>query len=238
MKASFVEGTIIMHKKITFAFLISSVLILTSCGSIASSEALTSKSEADNTVSVSDGNGAENDDSESIDNESFSFTDAQGKKYSLTTDVALEKGWTIKEGTKNEGSPDLDVSSLMDTKSIIDGDGNVIGQVGIQLIDEGYKLPENPETSDLMALYNQVSLGNDFHFDIHDSYLEVRNDATEIVGMTDVYISPAINNDTEEHDYGILAYKRGDSCYLGIILLRDAVTAEQWKNVAEHVTLG
>ncbi|MGN8774731.1 hypothetical protein, partial [Candidatus Weimeria sp. HCP3S3_B5] len=138
---------------------------------------------------------------------------------------------------KHEGTPDLDVSPLMDTKSIVDGDGNVIGQIGIQLIDEGYKLPEKPETSDLMALYNQVSLGNDFHFDVHDSYIEVRNDTTEIVGTTDVYISPAINSDTEEHDYGILAYKRGDSCYLGIILLRDAVTAEQWKDVARHVTL-
>lgn len=229
-----------MNKKTIFALLISSAIVLTSltsCGSTASSETITSQSEVDNTVSVPDGSNTENDDSEYIDSETFSFTDAQGKKYSLTTDVALEKGWTIKEGAKHEGTPDLDVSPLMDTKSIVDANGNVIGQVGIQLIDEGYKLPENPETSDLMALYNQVSLGNDFHFDVHDSYLEVRNDTTEIVGTTDVYISPAINNDTEEHDYGILAYKRGDSCYVGIILLRDAVTAEQWKEVAEHVTL-
>lgn len=231
-----IKNEIIM-RKLLFSLFISSILALTSCGSIASSETSTSQNGADNTASVSDGSTVEKDDSESIDDQTFSFTDASGEKYSLTTDIALEKGWTLKEGEKHVGTPDLDVSPLMDTKSIVDGDGNVIGQIGIQLIDEGYKLPEKPETSDLMALYNQVSLGNDFYFDVHDSYLEVRNGTTEIVGTTDVYISPAINSDTEEHDYGILAYKRGDSCYLGIILLRDAVTAEQWKDVAWHVTL-
>ena len=92
-----IKNEIIM-RKLLFSLFISSILTLTSCGSIASSETSTSQNGADNTASVSDGSTVEKDDSESIDNQTFSFTDASGEKYSLTTDIALEKGWTLKEG--------------------------------------------------------------------------------------------------------------------------------------------
>ena len=96
-----IKNQIIM-RKLLFSLFISSILALTSCGSTASSETSTSKNDTDNIASVSDGITVENDDSESIDDQTFSITNAQGEKYSLTTDIALEKGWTIKEGSKFE----------------------------------------------------------------------------------------------------------------------------------------
>lgn len=162
----------------------------------------------------------------------FSFTDASGKEHSLSANIELGDGWKIQDSDASDSTP------LFDTKNIIDSDGKTIGYMGIQLLpDKGYKLPYKPDTSDLMELYNQVSLGNDYNFDVRNSYAEIRNDDSEIVGETDVYVSGTINNDIERYDYGILAYKRYEECYLGVILFREKVGVHQKDNIAQSISI-
>lgn len=162
----------------------------------------------------------------------FSFIDASGKEHSLTTNIKLGDGWKVQDADGSDSTP------LFDTRKIIDSDGNIIGYIGIQLLpDNDYKLPSKPETADLMELYNQVALGNDYNFDVRNSYAEIKNDVSDIIGETDVYVSGSINNDIERYDYGILAYKRYEECFLGVILFREKVGVHQKDEIAQSISI-
>lgn len=70
-----------------------------------------------------------------------------------------------------------------------------------------------------MAVYNQIALGNDYQFDVRDSYTVVKKSDVGETAIVDVYYSPVLftSSDSESApkiNYGILSYNSDKSVYV------------------------
>lgn len=126
--------------------------------------------------------------------------------------VALPDGWSV-----GEFDPQAETylySGAWSRVAIYDKDDNCVGAAGYNI----FELDEETE-GELMAIYNQIALGNDYRFDVNDSYTVVKKADEGETATVDVYYSPALstpsNTDSDPKiNYGILSYNSDKSVYI------------------------
>ncbi|MDR1603352.1 MAG: hypothetical protein LBS10_00980 [Gracilibacteraceae bacterium] len=157
-------------------------------------------------------------------------------KFSLT--VSLPAGTTIDSGQSLFPGG---VSGAFSNIPIVSG-GDVVGSVGYNTYDAEEAFSPTGEPNP-MAIYNQISLGNHYHFTIRDKYDVVIDDAAIVAATTDVYNdldrSPGDvpEYDASDYNFGVVAYSKTLSVYVAFDLDKTAFTPEQVEAIAKSISI-
>jgi len=148
-------------------------------------------------------------------------------------DLSLElpNDWTLKERV----SPDwndvgIALSGVWSILDIYNADGNCVGAVGYNT----YELYEGAEDVPA-AIYNQIALGNNYYFDVRESYKIVNESDSGTTATVDVYYSASINNGTEKINQGIVSYNKDLLVYIAIELASEFVSDDEWLSIAKSI---
>ena len=144
----------------------------------------------------------------------------------------LPDGWTM-----NEQKPinlTFDLLTVWSKLYIYNANGDYAGIIGYNI----YELYEGAE-DEPMAIYGQIALGNNYHFDVRESYNIVKESDYGKTAVCDVYYSASINggfeNGTEIFNKGIVSYNKDLLVYIAIELENSAVSDDEWIAIAKSV---
>lgn len=146
--------------------------------------------------------------------------------------VALPDGWFA--GEFDSQAENYLYSGVWSRVAIYDTEENCVGAAGYNT----FELDEETE-GELMAIYNQIALGNDYQFDVKGSYTVVKKlDAGE-TATVDVYYSPVLSTSSDSEstskiNYGVLSYNSGKSVYVAFEFDR-SVTDETIAYIANSI---
>lgn len=126
--------------------------------------------------------------------------------------VVLPNGWSV--GEFDPQTENYLYSGAWSRVAIYDKEENCVGAVGYNI----FELDEETE-GELMAIYNQIALGNDYRFDVKDSYTVVKKADAGETATVDVYCSPVLSTSSNTDDdpkinYGVLSYNSDKSVYI------------------------
>lgn len=172
-------------------------------------------------------------------NVSFPFSDKGKTEFNteiyeidpFTVSMELPNGWTLGERESSEAfNGNLALLGVWSTVDIYNENNKCVGAMGYNI----YELYEGAE-DDPRAIYNQIALGNNYHFDVRDSYTVVKEFEYGTTAITDVYYSANINNGVEMNNRGIVTYNKNLLTYIAIEFASDKITAEQVENIASSL---
>ena len=145
--------------------------------------------------------------------------------------LTLPDKWTMKE-RKLSGEFDTEValSGVWSTLDIFNDKNERVGAVGYNI----YELYEGAE-DEPNAIYNQIALGNDYQFDVRNSYNIVKETDYGKTATADVYYSASINNGEEKINKGILSYNKDLLVYVAIELINDLLSEEELLSIAQSI---
>ena len=146
------------------------------------------------------------------DAEKTDFNKAIFEVTPFNIQVALPDGWSV-----GEFDPQAETylySGVWSRIGIYDEEENCVGAVGYNT----FELDEGTE-GELMAIYNQIALGNDYQFDFKNSYTVVKESDAGETATVDVYYSPVLSTTSDSEsapktNYGILSYNSDKSVYV------------------------
>ena len=144
--------------------------------------------------------------------------------------LTLPDGWSVKkqEATEDE----FKLLSVFSKYNILNEDKVLVGVAGYNKY-EVYEGAENePET-----IYNQIALGNDYQFDVRETYKVMNETKTGVTAVTDVYYSAAVNDGKEKRNKGIVSYNKDMSVYVAFEFNQERITDEQLESVAKSIEI-
>lgn len=147
----------------------------------------------------------------------------------FTLDFDLPQGWSLDEhqdGLEHSMMPAYTLVGLSNES------GKMIGAIGYNIYDEYEGAEDDPRT-----IYNQIALGNDYHFDVRDAYEIVNEVPSGATALTTVYYSASVNDGVEKENHGIVSYNREYQVYIAIELSQEDTTVEQARLVAQSIIL-
>ena len=153
----------------------------------------------------------------------------------FTVSVNLPNGWTFGEderenpGVFNENLALLGVWSIV---NIYNGNNECAGAIGYNIYEQYEGAEDDPR-----AIYSQIALGNNYHFDVRDSYAVVVETDYGTTAITVVYYSANINSGEEINNRGIVSYNKDLLVYIAIEFAYDMITDEQLENIARSIIL-
>ena len=150
------------------------------------------------------------------------------KPFSLS--LTLPDGWSIKkqEATEDE----FKLLSVFSKYNILNEDKILVGVAGYNKY-EVYEGAENEPA----AIYNQIALGNDYQFDVRETYKVMNETKTGVTAVTDVYYSAAVNDGKEKRNKGIVSYNKDMSVYVAFEFNQARITDEQLESVAKSIEI-
>lgn len=80
-------------------------------------------------------------------------------------------------------------------------------------------------------------MGNDYHFDVRDTYKVINETETGVTAVTDVYYSAAVNDGKEKHNKGIVSYNKDMLVYVAFEFDQGRITDEQLESVAKSIEI-
>lgn len=92
----------------------------------------------------------------------------------------------------------------------------------------------------LMEIYSNIALGNDYHFNVKDTYKKVWKDDVSEAGICEVYRSPSIAGGKEKKHIGIVYYNKDSKIVFAIELNRkysNKKTLKEAKKIAKSISL-
>ena len=116
--------------------------------------------------------------------------------------------------------------------NILNEDKVLVGVAGYNKY-EVYEGAENEPA----AIYNQIALGNDYHFDVRDTYKVINETETGATAVTDVYYSAAVNDGKEKRNKGIVSYNKDMLVFVAFEFDQDRITDEQLESVAKSIEI-
>jgi hypothetical protein len=147
--------------------------------------------------------------------------------------VTLPTGWSLVErDLATEFDTDVALQGVWSVLDIYDVNNERIGAVGYNTYEPIEGAEDVPQ-----AIYGQIGLGNDYHFDIRDSYAVVNESDSGVTATADVYYSASINKGTEKTNKGIVSYNKDLLAYIAIEFTGDMVTDEQVEKIANSIRL-
>ena len=99
-----------------------------------------------------------------------------------------------------------------------------------------YEVYEGAE-NEPAAIYNQIALGNDYQFDVRETYKVMNETKTGVTAVTDVYYSAAVNDGKEKRNKGIVSYNKDMSVYVAFEFNQERITDEQLESVAKSIEI-
>lgn len=146
---------------------------------------------------------------------------------------ALPDGWSV--GEFDSQAETYLYSGVWSRVGIYDEEENYVGAVGYNT----FELDEETE-GELMAIYNQIALGNDYQFDVKNSYTVVKKSDAGETATVDVYYSPVLStasdsDSTSKINYGVLSYNSNKSVYVAFEFDSSSVTDEVITYIANSV---
>lgn len=126
--------------------------------------------------------------------------------------VALPEGWFA--GEFDSQAETYLYSGVWSRVAIYDKEENCVGAVGYNIFES-----DEETEGERMAIYNQIALGNDYQFDVKNSYTVVKKSDVGETAIVDVYYSPVLfaSSDSESDpkiNYGVLSYNSDKSVYV------------------------
>jgi hypothetical protein len=147
--------------------------------------------------------------------------------------VAFPDGWTLKERESAEDFPsDIALGGVWSVLDIFDAGGERVGAVGYNIYEEYEGAEDLPQ-----AIYNQIALGNNYSFDVRNSYNVITKTDYGETAVCDVYYSANINNGAEKTNRGIVSYNRDLLVYVAFEFASDKITDEEVQNIAKSISL-
>lgn len=146
--------------------------------------------------------------------------------------VALPDGWFT--GEFDYQAETYLYSGVWSRIAIYDKEENCVGAVGYNTFET-----DEENEGELMAVYNQIALGNDYQFNVKDSYTVVKKSDVGETATVDVYYSPVLLNfsDSESDpkiNFGVLSYNSDKSVYVAFEF-DSSVTDETIANIANSI---
>lgn len=148
----------------------------------------------------------------------------------FSVSLTLPDGWSVK---KQEAVEDkFKLLPVFSKYNILNEDKVLVGVAGYNKY-EVYEGAENEPA----AIYNQIALGNDYHFDVRDTYKVINETETGVAAVTDVYYSAAVNDGKEKRNKGIVSYNKDMLVYVTFEFDQDRITDEQLESVAKSIEI-
>ena len=148
------------------------------------------------------------------------------KPFSLSFN--LPDKWSVEE-CKSAG--EFDLLSVFSKYNIRNEDNVCVGVVGYNM----YKPYENAK-DDPRAIYSQIALGNDYQFNVRDTYDVINETEKGTTAVVDVLYSASINGGKEKKNKGILSNNKDSLVYVAFEFNSEKVTNEQIEGIAKNVT--
>lgn len=143
--------------------------------------------------------------------------------------IPLPNGWSIGEYSDTAGH--YLYSGMWSRVGVYDENNSLVGAIGYNICDDGASLEEP------MSVYHQISLGNDYQFNVHDTYEIATKSDTFETATVEVYhsrvLDPAAEADTI--NYGIVACHPGRAVYVAIELDSNKITETQTGYIASNI---
>ena len=146
--------------------------------------------------------------------EVYDYNAAILERNSFCVSMVLPEGWSV--SNVEPGDEKHIYFGLYSIYQIYDENRVKIGSVGYNIIPDDAQ----GETLTPMYIYNQIAIGNNYHFEIRDDYTVVKSTERTETAITRVYLSPQINgSDEESWNAGIVSYDLDEGVYIGIELV-------------------
>ena len=148
----------------------------------------------------------------------------------FSVSLTLPDGWSVK---KQEAVEDkFKLLPVFSKYNILNEDKVLVGVAGYNKY-EVYEGAENEPA----AIYNQIALGNDYHFDVRETYKVINETKTGATAVTDVYYSATVNDGKEKRNKGIVSYNKDMLVYVTFEFDQDRITDEQLGSVAKSIEI-
>ncbi|WMJ23697.1 hypothetical protein RBG61_03245 [Paludicola sp. MB14-C6] len=156
----------------------------------------------------------------------------------FTLAIALPEEWSIKEAEiPKEGEVNVHflANGVFSIVDILNDVNECVGCIGYNTYDTNQSSEDNPIT-----IYNQIALGNGYHFDAKDSYQLITTTETSRTAITNVLYSPAFMEGLgferkEKTNKGILSYNKNLSVYIACELDKGKITDEEFSAIAKSI---
>ena len=148
----------------------------------------------------------------------------------FSVSLTLPNGWSVKKQEMVEDK--FKLLSTFSKYNILNEDKVLVGIVGYNKY-EVYEGAENEPA----AIYNQIALGNDYHFDVRETYKVINETKTGATAVTDVYYSATVNDGKEKRNKGIVSYNKDMLVYVAFEFDQDRITDEQLESVAKSIEI-
>lgn len=150
---------------------------------------------------------------------------------------------TMPEGATIDTAKSLSTEGMIGVFScipIINPQGNEVGRVGYNVYDAEQLETLQDDREKAMVIYNQISLGNHYHFTIRDSYETITDTTTWSSALTYIYNDMNCDETTEysesDYNYGIVSYSKVEPVYIAFDLDKKSFTLEQIKAIAQSIS--
>ena len=163
----------------------------------------------------------------------YAKTEFNTKVYAeepFSVSIALPNGWSVKKQEVVEDK--FKLLPVFSKYNILNEDKVLVGVAGYNKY-EVYKGAENEPA----AIYNQIALGNDYHFDVRETYKVINETKTGATAVTDVYYSATVNDGKEKRNKGIVSYNKDMLVYVAFEFDQERITDEQLESVAKSIEI-
>lgn len=140
----------------------------------------------------------------------------------------LPDGWELRDSKPEDI---FNLATLYTPLYFYDENEECIGVLGYNV----YELYEGVE-DDPRAIYGQIALGNNYQFDVRESYNAIKETENGVTAVVDVYYSASINDGVEKYNRGIVSYNKDLLVYIAIELV-SGITDEQILKIAESIVI-
>ena len=137
----------------------------------------------------------------------------------FSVSLTFPNGWSVKKQEMVEDK--FKLLSTFSKYNILNEDKVLVGILGYNKY-EVYEGAENEPA----AIYNQIALGNDYHFDVRETYKVINETETGVTAVTDVYYSAAVNDGKEKRNKGIVSYNNDMLVYVAFEFDQERITDE------------
>ena len=141
----------------------------------------------------------------------------------------LPEGWSL--GDYDPQASNYLYSGVWSRVGIYDADGTCVGAVGYNIYDAGEVVEGEP-----MSIFHQVALGNDYQFNVRETYTVVKETEQYRTATTNVCYAPGFTENIGEDgviNYGILMHAIDRTIYVAFEFDHEALSVEELAQIAD-----
>ena len=143
--------------------------------------------------------------------------------------IKLPDNWSVEE---RKSEDEFILLSVFSKYNIRNEDNVLVGVVGYNIYEPFENLIDDPR-----SIYSQLALGNNYQFNVRDTYDVISETENGVTAMVDVFYSASINNGEEKHNNGILSYNKDLLVYVAFEFNSEKIKDEQIREIAKSILI-